>query len=101
MNKNDPRQKLIDDVIRNFDFARVAVAVAALDWQWQTAAEDGFEIPSIQRLKATARNLLQRSVKCGIAGTGGFEARYNPKVDEEDEAFILRFILCESDSTDY
>lgn len=98
MQKNDPRQKLIDRVIRDFDYERVQKAMMAVDWQWQATNNDGFEFPSIDRMKACSKLLLMAAAKYGISATGGFEATYSPKVDDEDECFTLRFVLCSVDS---
>jgi uncharacterized protein (UPF0128 family) len=94
----DDREKLIDDVIETFNFERVHIAMTALDWQWQTTNGNGYELPSIARLKAMARVLLRESINNKCVGSGGFEARYYPKVDDEDEYFQLRFTLAESNS---
>jgi hypothetical protein len=45
-----------------------------------------------------ARVLLRESINDKCVGSGGFEARYYPKVDDEDEYFQLRFTLAESNS---
>jgi hypothetical protein len=94
----DDREKLIDEVINTFDFQRVHIAMTALDWQWQTTEGDGHAVPSIVRLKAMARILLREAINHKVVGSGGFEARYYPKVDAENEYFQLRFTLAESDS---
>jgi len=94
----DDREKLIDGVIDTFNFERVHIAMTALDWQWQTTNGNGYELPSIAKLKAMARGLLRQSIKNKVVGSGGFEARYYPKVDDQDEYFQLRFTLAESDS---
>ena len=94
----DDRQSLIDSVIDSFDFQRVHIAMTAVDWQWQTTEGNGHAVPSVARLKAMARHLLREAINNKVVGSGGFEARYLPKVDDEDECFQLRFILSESDS---
>jgi len=94
----DDREKLIDNVIETFNFERVHIAMTALDWQWQTTEGNGHAIPSIIRLKAMARHLLREAINNKVVGSGGFEARYYPKVDDEDEYFQLRFTLAESNS---
>ena len=94
----DSKKSLIDDVIDTFDFQRVYIAMTAVDWQWQTTEGNGHAVPSIARLKAMARHLLREAIKNKVVGSGGLEARYLPKVDDEDECFQLRFILSESDS---
>lgn len=98
MNNFDDRNVLIEDVIDAFNFETVHVAMTALDWQWQTTAGNGHEVPSITRLKAMARHLLRESINNKVVASGGFEARYFPKVDDEPEQFTLQFILASADS---
>ena len=98
MNKFDDRNVLIEDVIDAFNFEKVHIAMTALDWQWQTTTGNGHELPSITRLKALARHLLRESINNKVVASGGFEARYFPKVDDEPEQFTLQFILASADS---
>lgn len=91
---------MIDEVIDKFNFERVHIAMTALDWQWQTTAGNGHEVPSLPKLKAMARHLLMESIKSKVVASGGFEATYHPKVDKESEFFELKFTLCHSDSYD-
>ena len=94
----DDRESQINALIDGFDFERVHTAMTAVDWQWMSTSGNGHEVPSIARLKAMARHLLRESIKNKVVGSGGFHARYYPKVDDEAEYFQLRFVLCESDS---
>lgn len=95
----DNRQALIKDVIDRFDFAKVHVVMTAVDWRWQTTAGDGYEVPTITRLKAMATYLLNETIKSGqVTGSGGLEASYHPKVDDEDECVELKFIFESKDS---
>lgn len=96
----DERELLIDDIINRFNFEKVYVAMTALDWQWITTTGEGHAIPSITRLKGMARHLLREAIKCHVAGSGGFVAKYQPKVDHESESFTLEFILCSCESYD-
>lgn len=96
----DDRLKLIDDVIETFNFKKVHIAMTALDWQWVSKDGTTCEVPSMERLEEMARHLLRQAMhKRVITGSGGFEARYVPKVDEHDECFTLKFVLA-SVSTD-
>ena len=96
----DDREVLIQEVLDNFNFERVHVAMTALDWQWVTTADDGLAVPSIPRLKAMARHLLLKAINLKTTGSGGLEAKYYPKVDDEPEYFSLKFVLCSYDTYD-
>lgn len=96
----DDRLLLIDEVINKFNFERVHIAMTALDWQWCTTEGNGHAVPSLPKIKAMARHLLMESMKSKVVGSGGFEARYHPKVDSDPEFFELKFILSHSDSYD-
>jgi hypothetical protein len=54
----DPINKMIDDIMDNFDFNRVQTAMEALDWRW---ASEG--VPSIKQLKETAVYLLKSAAE--------------------------------------
>jgi hypothetical protein len=96
----DDRESMIDEVIDKFKFERVLIAMTALDWQWQTTEGNGHAVPTLVKLKAMARHLLRESINNKVVGSGGFEARYHPKVDDEPEYFVLKFILDHADSYD-
>jgi len=96
----DDRLLMIDEVIDSFNFERVHIAMKALDWQWQTTEGNGLAVPSIPRLKAMARHLLMNAIKHKSTGSGGLEARYYPKVDDEPEYFRLQFVLCSAGTYD-
>jgi hypothetical protein len=96
----DDRESMIDEVIDKFNFEKVHIAMSALDWQWLTPNNDGHEVPSIARLKAMARHLLRSSINNKVTASGGFQASYHPKVDDDPEYFELEFILHHADSYD-
>ena len=96
-----PDQKeMIDEIIDKFNFEKVLITMTALDWQWQTTAGNGHSLPTMQRLKAMARHLLNESIKETFVGSGGFEAKYHAKDNSDSEYFELKFILCHEDSYD-
>lgn len=88
------QEKLIDEVLDEFDFDRVHEVMKLLNWQWQTACANKREIPSHYRLITSARNSLRNSVKNGFYATGGFAARYHSASQGEDEWFTLEFVVC-------
>lgn len=74
--------KMVEQVLENFDFGKVYLTMRALNWTW------GMEprTPSIESLKRTAENLLRGSINGAIKSkdlrewegylnaTGGFKA---------------------------
>ena len=89
-------EELIMEVIEAFDFIKVHAAMTALDWRWQTTKGNGLEIPSIPRLKAAVSHLLREAIKLESIGSGGFQARYYPATDKDQEYFHLKFVLEEA-----
>jgi hypothetical protein len=75
-----------------------------LDWKWVgRSSSESFEVPSIERMRETARNLLVSVVKLNnqypITGTGGFWAeKSSGNEDPLDDGLLLRFILEQSES---
>ena len=79
---------LIDDVIDDFDFEKVHIAMTALDWKWaipRTSLDQLIElqVPTLARLKEFAHWALTRSIKTGYCSSGGFNAEYFPAKAEE------------------
>ena len=97
----------IDYILEMFNFDRIHVAMTALDWQWSTAALTA-EVPSIARLKQTAKYLLSLAYKeeTSIA-TGGFLAKYHPPIKDSDllldqkPSLSLSFIIVSANSEGY
>ena len=92
---------LINDVIEEFKFEKVHIAMTALDWKWiapvGTITDKSLAIPTIARLKQSAAQILISSIKSGCAASGGFIAKYfNP--NEEPESFMLSFVVEEYDT---
>ncbi len=96
----DDRNAMIEEIIEKFNFEKVLIAMTALDWQWQATDNNVNSVPTLARLKAMARHLLRESINEKVVGSGGFEAKYHPKVDSDSEYFELKFILCHEDSYD-
>lgn len=71
---------LVDRVMATFDFSRVQKAMEALDWKY--AADD--TSPSLEKLQATARDLLTAAVEDdaeAMGMCGGFKAwRFGEKL---------------------
>lgn len=70
------QRKAIDYVLDEFDFEKVHRIMKLLDWKWWEgdAAYKLFSIPTIPRLRKTAREALMMVEEGGMGGTGGFIA---------------------------
>ena len=88
-------QEAIDNIMDYFDFDKVLKTMIALDWKWikeDHKSLDDLEIPSIERIRKTARTLLIRAVEIkDSTSTGGFQAEY------DDCNLYLRFVVAEWD----
>jgi hypothetical protein len=98
----DPIDKMIDDIINEFDFDKVQIAMEYLRWEWADA-----NVPNVIRLKSTARRLLKDAARYRLgvyehehweqgiqSSTGGFEATaYCDKDKSKIIALDLKFIL--------
>ena len=98
----DPVNKMIDEILDEFNFAKVQSAMEALDWTWA-----GVGIPTISDLRNEAHRLLRGAANArlyefkdehwleGIQNsTGGFEAK--AWCDESKEHITdleLKFVL--------
>ena len=91
---------LINDVIEEFEFEKVHIAMTALDWKWiapnSAITNQSMAVPTIARLKQSATQVLISSIESGFAGSGGFVARYSNS--EEPESFTLSFVVAEYDT---
>ena len=79
---------LIDDVIDEFNFEKVHIAMTALDWKWAippTSLGDLIElqVPTLVRLKEAAREQLIHSIETGYCSSGGLAAEYFSARTEE------------------
>ena len=91
--KKDPLEKMIDEIMDEFNFARVLTTMEALDWKWGTAKGGlgpnprGLGIPDMDDLRATAERLLRGAAESRLGdykdshwelgiinGSGGFQA---------------------------
>jgi hypothetical protein len=103
----DPVNKMIDEILDEFNFAKVQSAMKALDWKWA-----GVGIPTIDDLRNEAHRLLRGAANArlyefkdehwseGIQNsTGGFEAK--AWCDESKEHITdleLKFVLAHWES---
>ena len=89
----DPVNKMIDEIMDEFNFSRVLTTMEALDWKWGTAKGGlgpnprGLGIPDMDDLRATAERLLRGAAESRLGdykdshwelgiinGSGGFQA---------------------------
>ena len=88
-------QEAIDNIMDYFDFDKVLKTMIALDWKWikeDHKSLNDLEIPSIERIRKTARKALIRAIEIkGYLSSGGFEAEY------DDGNLYLRFVVAEWD----
>ena len=89
----DPVNKMIDEIMDEFNFSRVLTTMEALDWKWGTAKGGlgpnprGLGIPDMDDLRATAERLLRGAAESRLGdykdsywelgiinATGGFQA---------------------------
>lgn len=103
----NPVDRMINDIIENFDFGKVQTVMFKLNWQWGSEG-----VPTIERLKEQALYLLKKAAELRlgeykyehselgiISGTGGFQATaYCNDSKTEIIYFKLQFILEEWDS---
>ena len=88
-------QEAIDNIMDYFNFDKVLKTMIALNWKW--VKEDhkslkDLEIPSIERIRKTARKALMRAIEIkDYTSSGGFEAEY------DDGNLYLRFVVEEWD----
>ena len=87
------KQELIDEVMDNFDFTKVAKAMKALGWVWATTQ---FDVPTESDIRKQVRELLNKVYDSSIRteedctiGTGGFEATY----ESDFKVLSLKFIV--------
>lgn len=96
-------EKMISEILEEFDFEKVRRTMKALDWTWATVP--GY--PSIERLKETAEYLLRGSIDGAIGcdnlkdyepyqhSTGGFKAYCYRNRYKHITSLHLEFIVSE------
>ena len=106
----DPVNKMIDDIMDEFDFNRVETVMEFMDWKW--AGDNGLEYVTVDMLKKTAKRLLRDAAESRlgrfknehweqgiICGTGGFQAMaFCNEEKTKIEALDLKFVLTEWDA---
>jgi hypothetical protein len=87
---SEQQERLIQQVIRYFDWEKVEKVMDVLDWKWVMPNRAGLHRPTRFQMQQAAYRYLQRAIEFGGAGSGGFKATYT--VDEGGyECFGLVF----------
>ena len=98
MNKDINRNKLenlLDEIMDNFDFEKVAKVMETLNWTWLGADTS----PTVEELQNMAGNLLWDvcNADYDVVSAGGFEASKDFS-DPDDPYVALRFVVEEWDA---
>jgi hypothetical protein len=105
----DPINKMVDEILDEFNFERVQTVMFKLNWQWATAAQG---IPAIGELKETAERLLRQAAEYRLGqykdsywelgiinATGGFQATaFCDETKTRITGLDLKFVLTEYDA---
>jgi hypothetical protein len=83
--EKEPLDKMIDEIMDEFNFARVHTAMVALDWKWAVTSNNN--VPTMDELRKEAERLLRDAADVRldmfkeepwelpiICSTGGFSA---------------------------
>lgn len=94
------KEKLIENILENFDFEKVRKVMEFLNWTWATTPEPN-SVPTTYQLIKSSKERLENAYKCALkekenyySSSGGFEAfaEYNDKTKKVDY-LELKFIL--------
>ena len=106
----DPINKMVDEILEEFNFERVQTVMFKLNWQWAMTAQG---IPTIEELKETAERLLRQAAEYRLSkeygdvdwgtpilsSTGGFEATaWCDETKTRITGLQLQFVLTEYDA---
>jgi len=105
----DPVNQMVDEIMEEFNFAKVHKAMVALDWKW---AGSEYKIPSIESLRNEAKHLLRGAAESRLTqfknehwelgiinSTGGFSATaYCDKDKTKITSLSLQFVVEEWDA---
>lgn len=107
LTQDEQHEKMINDIIRNFNFEKCRTVMLFLGWEWGLAPS---RVPEIKDMEKTARYLLDGAIdgcikdkKCrpGVTymnATGGFKAEAIKNKYGRLEYLQLEFILTEWDT---
>lgn len=100
------KEKMIEDVLKNFDFGKCYLTMKALRWWWH-----GRGVPSLEELERSARQRLERAIEGVLdrkdrlplnsfyfSSSGGLKASAWRNRYGHLEAIKLEFVVTEWDS---
>jgi len=90
--KKELKDKMIADIMDEFDFEKVHDIMKYLNWEWAIGNGES-AVPSMWRIMEQAKHLLEEVAgredgKCSYISTGGFMA-----MKHEDCSLTLHFVL--------
>lgn len=97
------KSEMIDDIMDNFDFSRVAKCMKALNWKWHDV-DGSMDVPEEHNIRRSARKLMNAAKdvchrRTFITGTGGFYVQCWYAPDSRIlEAMELSFVVAEWDA---
>ena len=103
----DPIDKMVEDILEEFDFQKVQLVMDYLNWQWSDK-----QVPTISDLKETAERLLRNAADLRLgeyesehwevaimSGTGGLQATaYCDETKTKITMLDLKFVIAEWDA---
>ena len=106
--EKEPLDKMINEIMDEFNFARVHKAMVALDWKWASSKS---YIPSMDDLRETAERLLRGAAESRLGdykgehwelgiinATGGFQATaFCDEAKTRITGLDLKFVVSEWD----
>jgi len=109
--EKEPLDKMIDEIMDEFNFATVHKTMVALDWKWASSKN---YIPSMDELRDQAERLLRGAAKSRLGdfkrshwelgiinGTGGFQATaFCDRTKTRITGLDLKFVVSEWDEGD-
>ena len=108
-NSIDSIDRMVDEILEEFNFERVQIAMFKFNWNWSTSTQG---IPTIEELKETAERLLRQAAECRLGqyrdsywglgiinATGGFQAMaFCDETKTRITGLDLKFVLTEYDA---
>ena len=90
-NVTEQQERLIQQTLRYFDWAKVEKVMDLLDWKWLIPNRIGLHRPSRFQMQQSCYRHLCSSIQFGGSGSGGFKASY--LLEEDYERFELDFVV--------
>ena len=90
--------EIIEDILDEFDFAKVQEVMIALDWTWFESGVSPAEVPTLGKLRKKARMLLKDCIKHDeySTATGGLWA--SKRTFDGQSYYRLQFVVSSWDN---